>query len=53
VKEALERAGDEERRIEALTELDRKLKAQAINPGTSADLTVACLLVHHLKHCLA
>jgi triphosphoribosyl-dephospho-CoA synthase len=28
---------------------DARLKAQAINPGTSADLTVATLFVHHLR----
>jgi triphosphoribosyl-dephospho-CoA synthase len=29
-------------------EFDRRLKAGNINPGTSADLTVACLIVHSL-----
>jgi len=28
---------------------DRSLKQRAINPGTSADLTVATLFVHHLR----
>jgi len=35
-------------RIDLLMEFDRGLKARAVNPGTSADLTVACLLVHIL-----
>lgn len=46
---SLEAAGDEAARIAALTELDRSLKARGINPGTSADLTVAALLVHGLR----
>ena len=44
---------DERSRIDLLVEFDRKLKARAINPGTSADLTVACLLVHLLGDHLA
>jgi triphosphoribosyl-dephospho-CoA synthase len=44
---------DEAGRLELLLGLDRRLKAQAINPGTSADLTVACLLVHFVGHRLA
>ncbi|MGH6860758.1 MAG: triphosphoribosyl-dephospho-CoA synthase, partial [Phyllobacterium sp.] len=28
---------------------DAELKAEAINPGTSADLTVATLFAFHLK----
>jgi triphosphoribosyl-dephospho-CoA synthase len=39
--------------LELLLGFDRRLKAQAINPGTSADLTVACLLVHFVGHRLA
>lgn len=39
---------DEAARIRLLMEFDRRLKARDINPGTSADLTVACLLVHTL-----
>jgi triphosphoribosyl-dephospho-CoA synthase len=41
-------AGDEASRFRLLMELDRRLKADNINPGTSADLTVATLLVHLL-----
>ena len=32
----------------ALLAFDASLKARGINPGTTADLTVACLLVHNL-----
>ncbi len=32
-----------------LLDLDRRLKAAGINPGTSADLTVACLLIRRLS----
>jgi triphosphoribosyl-dephospho-CoA synthase len=31
-----------------LMQFDQQLKAQQINPGTSADLTVATLLIHHI-----
>jgi triphosphoribosyl-dephospho-CoA synthase len=31
-----------------LLDLDRRLKGSGINPGTSADLTVACLLIRRL-----
>ena len=44
---------DEALQIQKLLEFDRKLKDHDINPGTSADLTVACLLVHLLGHRLA
>jgi triphosphoribosyl-dephospho-CoA synthase len=44
---------DEALRISALLEFDQRLKARDINPGTSADLTVACLLVHILGRRLA
>jgi triphosphoribosyl-dephospho-CoA synthase len=37
-------AADEQRRVALLLDLDRRLKARGINPGTSADLTVASLL---------
>jgi triphosphoribosyl-dephospho-CoA synthase len=48
VQMSLESAGDEAARIQLLMEFDRRLKARGLNPGTSADLTVACLLVHTL-----
>jgi len=41
-------APDDGRRLRLLMEFDASLKARDINPGTSADLTVACLLVHNL-----
>ena len=36
--------------LEALAEFDRSLKYRRINPGTSADLTVATLLAGNLLH---
>ncbi|HYN76201.1 MAG TPA: triphosphoribosyl-dephospho-CoA synthase [Lamprocystis sp. (in: g-proteobacteria)] len=36
--------------LEALRELDRDLKGAGLNPGTSADLTVACLLIRGLEY---
>jgi triphosphoribosyl-dephospho-CoA synthase len=39
---------DPEEATPFLLEFDRKLKEAGINPGTSADLTAACLLVHEL-----
>lgn len=44
---------DEKERVRLLLDFDRSLKDRAINPGTSADLTVACLLVHTLARDLA
>jgi triphosphoribosyl-dephospho-CoA synthase len=41
-------AQGEEQRVAVLMEFDARLKVRGINPGTSADLTVACLLVHNL-----
>lgn len=40
-------------RVGLLDRFDRHLKSRQINPGTSADLTVACLLVHLLRPQLA
>ena len=53
VRDRLEIAPDEQARIDILTRFDRDLKARAINPGTSADLTMACLLVYTLSAQLA
>lgn len=53
VNTALDVADDEEARIRLLMEFDTGLKQRGINPGTSADLTVACLLVHNLRSELA
>lgn len=49
IRAALQSSHGEEARIAFLMEIDRSLKARAINPGTSADLTVATLLVHSLR----
>jgi len=38
--------------LPALLALDTALKANGINPGTSADLTVATLFAHRLKSVL-
>lgn len=40
---------DETRRTAILMDFDHLLKADGLNPGTSADLTVACLLVRYLR----
>ncbi|MFC6491167.1 triphosphoribosyl-dephospho-CoA synthase, partial [Nitratireductor sp. GCM10026969] len=44
-----ERMHDEAARIGKLMDFDRRLKAQSLNPGTSADLTVATLFVRGLR----
>ncbi|MDQ2634435.1 MAG: triphosphoribosyl-dephospho-CoA synthase [Pseudomonadota bacterium] len=49
VSASLEAVGDEAARISLLIAFDRSLKERAINPGTSADLTVASLLVRSLR----
>ncbi len=46
---ALHAQGGKTARQEALIAFDRRLKAEGINPGTSADLTVAALLVGNLR----
>jgi triphosphoribosyl-dephospho-CoA synthase len=48
IQAALRANDDEASRIRLLIGLDRRLKADNVNPGTSADLTVATLLVHTL-----
>jgi triphosphoribosyl-dephospho-CoA synthase len=53
VQKELVAEADETKRIELLTRFDLSLKARQLNPGTSADLTVACLLVHLLRRQLA
>jgi triphosphoribosyl-dephospho-CoA synthase len=53
VRAALAGIESGQRRIRILTEFDQQLKQRAVNPGTSADLTVACLLVHLLSARLA
>jgi len=47
--ERLDEADDPERLAPDLLAFDRDLKAAGINPGTSADLTVACLFVHRIE----
>jgi triphosphoribosyl-dephospho-CoA synthase len=42
-------AASETARIEILLDFDRRLKADGLNPGTSADLTVASLFACNLK----
>lgn len=51
VKVALDAADDDQARLRLLLDFDSRLKAQNVNPGTSADLTVASLFVHilHLR----
>ena len=46
----LEASESSEMDIEALARFDRSLKSRRINPGTSADLTVATLLAGNLLH---
>jgi triphosphoribosyl-dephospho-CoA synthase len=53
IRAALFPSSDEAARMGLLLDFDRDLKARAVNPGTSADLTVACLLVHLLRRHLA
>jgi len=47
--ERLDEAEDPEQLAAPLLAFDRELKAAGLNPGTSADLTVACLLVHRIE----
>ena len=48
--ERLDVSESSEMDVEALTSFDRSLKSRRINPGTSADLTVATLLAGNLLH---
>ena len=48
--ESLEASQSPEMNIDDLTRFDRSLKSRRINPGTSADLTVATLLAGYLPH---
>jgi len=52
LSQALGRAGDPAREMPALEAFDRQLKARSINPGTSADMTVATLVVMDLEDSL-
>jgi len=49
---ALGRAGDLAQEMPALEAFDRQLKARSINPGTSADMTVATLVAMDLEDSL-
>ena len=49
---ALLDGGDEATRLRLLLEFDERLKARHVNPGTSADLTVASLFAHKLRDAL-
>lgn len=48
--ESLESSKSPEMNVEELAHFDRSLKRRGINPGTSADLTVATLLAGNLLH---
>jgi triphosphoribosyl-dephospho-CoA synthase len=48
VAESLRRANRPQQLRGELLALDRRLKESGVNPGTSADLTVACLLIRRL-----
>ena len=48
--EGLESSKSPEMNVEELAHFDRNLKRRGINPGTSADLTVATLLAGNLLH---
>ena len=48
--ESLDVSESPEMDVEALAGFDRSLKSRGINPGTSADLTVATLLAGNLLH---
>ena len=48
--ENLEASGSSEMNFEELASFDHRLKGRRINPGTSADLTVATLLADNLLH---
>ena len=50
--QALGRASDPAQEMPALEEFDRQLKAKSINPGTSADMTVATLVAMDLEDSL-
>jgi triphosphoribosyl-dephospho-CoA synthase len=45
----LDAADDPEQLVAALLAFDRELKSAGINPGTSADLTVATLFAHRIE----
>jgi len=48
IAEKLHKASDPEAEISLIEDFDEELKAEGVNPGTSADLTAASLLVYTL-----
>jgi triphosphoribosyl-dephospho-CoA synthase len=52
LSQALGRAGDPTQEMPALEAFDRQLKARSINPGTTADMTVAALVAMDLQDSL-
>lgn len=52
LSQALGRASDPAREMPALAAFDRQLKARSINPGTTADMTVAALVAMDLEDSL-
>lgn len=52
LNETLQHARDLAQEMPALAEFDRQLKARSINPGTTADLTVAALVAMDLQDSL-
>jgi len=52
LNQALQHARDLAQEMPALAEFDRQLKARSINPGTSADLSVAALVAMDLQDSL-
>jgi len=52
LSQAFGRAGDLTQEMPALEAFDRQLKARSINPGTTADLTVAALVAMDLEDSL-
>ncbi len=52
LNQALGRAIDPVREMPALVAFDRQLKAKSVNPGTTADLTVAVLAAADLQDSL-
>ncbi|HXF17392.1 MAG TPA: triphosphoribosyl-dephospho-CoA synthase [Burkholderiales bacterium] len=52
LESALARVDDPSRELPALEAFDRQLKAKSINPGTTADLTVAALVAMDLEDSL-
>ncbi len=52
IEQALPDSNEPEQAMRLLREVDAEFKSRGINPGTTADLTVACLLVARLEKML-